>query len=367
VIPIARPQLGREEEAAVIEVMRSGALAQGEKVNAFEGEFSSRMGARHGVATCNGTAALYLALRAHGISSGDEVITSPLTFIATANAISHAGATPIFADVDESLNLDLDAVAELIGPRTRAIVPVHLHGNPCDLSRFTELAERHGLALVQDACQAVGATVSGQPLGAFGTAVYSLYATKNITTGEGGMIVTNDPQVAQICASLRHQAYSNEPYVHEAIGHNFRMTEMQAAIGLVQLSKLQAVSEQRRENAAYYDDHITCHFRRPRVAPTGRHVYHQYTLRVPDGRRETRDEVRAELERGGVASGVYYPVPLHLQLPYVKLGNPRCRFAEQAAADMFSIPVHPGVSELDRIQVAAALNRIVAPALTPAI
>lgn len=366
-IPIARPQLGREEEAAVIEVMRSGALAQGEKVHAFECEFSSRMGGRHGVATCNGTTALYLALRAHGIGPGDEVITSPLTFIATANAISHAGATPVFADVDETLNLDPDAVAELIGPRTRAIVPVHLHGNPCELRRFVELAERHGLALVQDACQAVGATISGQPLGAFGTAVYSLYATKNITTGEGGMIVTNDPEVAQICASLRHQAYSSEPYVHDTVGHNFRMTEMQAAIGLVQLGKLEAVSERRRENAAYYDDHITEHFRRPRVAPTSRHVYHQYTLRVPDGRRETRDEVRAELERGGVASGVYYPLPLHLQPPYLKLGNPPCHSAEQAVADMFSIPVHPSVSEADRSLVAAELNRIAAAALAPAI
>ena len=366
-IPIACPQLGREEEAAVIEVMRSGALAQGEKVHAFEREFSSRMGARHGVATCNGTAALYLALRAHGIGPGDEVITSPLTFIATANAISHAGGTPVFADVDESLNLDPDAVAELIGPRTRAIVPVHLHGNPCDMHRFAQLAESRGLALIQDACQAVGATISGQPLGVFGTAVYSLYATKNITTGEGGMIVTSDSKVAQVCASLRHQAYSSEPYVHDAVGHNFRMTEMQAAIGLVQLGKLETVSERRRENAAYYGDHIADHFRRPRVAPTSRHVYHQYTLRVPDGRRETRDEVRAELERRGVATGVYYPLPLHLQPPYRKLANPPCRAAEQAVADMFSIPVHPAVSETDRGLIAAELNRIAAATLAPAI
>jgi dTDP-4-amino-4,6-dideoxygalactose transaminase len=366
-IAMACPQLGFEEEVAVIEVMRSGALAQGEKVHTFERAFASAMGARFGVAVCNGTAALYLALRAHGIGRGDEVITSPLTFIATANAISHTGATPVFADVDDSLNLDPDAVAELIRPRTRAIVPVHLHGNPCDMHRFSELADRHGLALVQDACQAVGATISGEPMGVFGTAVYSLYATKNITTGEGGMIVTDDPEVARFCASLRHQAYSVEPYVHDAIGHNFRMTEMEAAIGLVQLRKLEAVTEQRRANAAYYERHVAPHYQRPRVAPASRHVYHQYTLRVPDGGRMVRDEVRAKLEGSGIATGVYYPLPLHLQPPYLKLANPPCPAAERAAADMFSIPVHPAVGEVDRSRVAAELNRIAPIALNLAI
>src|SRR5260370_22061237 len=210
-IPIARPQLGPEEEAAVLEVMRSGALAQGEKVQAFEREFESRVGASYGVATCNGAAALYLALKAKGIGLGDEVITTPLTFIATANAISHTGATPVFGDVDESLNLDPEAVSELIGPRARAIVPVHLHGNPCDMGAFIELAERHGLALLQDACQAVGATISGVALGTFGTAVYSLYATKNITTGGDGMILTTDPGSARSCSSTPPQADCAEP------------------------------------------------------------------------------------------------------------------------------------------------------------
>src|SRR5260370_38901905 len=188
-IPIARPQLGPEEEAAVLEVMRSGALAQGEKVQAFEREFANRVGASYGVATCNGAAALYLALKAQGIGLGDEVITTPLTFIATANAISHTGATPVFADVNESLNLDPEAVSELIGPRARAIVPVHLHGNPCEMGALIELAEQHGLALVQDACQAVGATISGLPLGAFGPAGDPLYARKNTSPGAGGSTV----------------------------------------------------------------------------------------------------------------------------------------------------------------------------------
>jgi dTDP-4-amino-4,6-dideoxygalactose transaminase len=184
-IPIARPQLGPEEETAVLEVMRSGALAQGPRVRAFEEAWAAATGARFAVATSNGTTALYLALVAHGVGPGDEVITSALTFIATANAIAQTGARPVLADVDDSLNLDPRAVAGLIGPRTKAIVPVHLHGNPCDIASFMGLAQEHGLALIQDACQAVGATIAGAPLGTFGTAVYSLYATKNITTGEG--------------------------------------------------------------------------------------------------------------------------------------------------------------------------------------
>src|SRR4029077_4104363 len=196
-IPIARPQLGPEEEAAVLEVMRSGVLTQGERTRAFEQGFATAMGAEHGVATCNGSVALYLALLAHGIGPGDEVITSPLTFIATANAIAHTGAVPVFADVDDTLNLDCHAAERLISPRTKAIVLVHLHGNPGDVESFAGLTQEHGLSLIQDACQAVGATVDGRPLGAFGTAVYSFYATKNITTGEGGMVITNDAQVAQ--------------------------------------------------------------------------------------------------------------------------------------------------------------------------
>src|SRR5207245_902396 len=171
-IPIARPQLGVEEESAVLEVMRSGVLTQGERTRAFEEAFAAAMGARYGVTTSNGTTALYLALLAHGIGPGDEVITSPLTFIATANAIAQTGARPVLADIDDSLNLDPQAAAELIGPRTKAIMPVHLHGNPSDMPAFLALADEHGLALIQDACQAVGATIAGTPLGVFGPAAY---------------------------------------------------------------------------------------------------------------------------------------------------------------------------------------------------
>jgi perosamine synthetase len=358
-IPIARPQLGTEEETAVLEVMRSGALAQGARVRAFEEAFAEAMGARFAVATSNGTTALYLALVAHGVGPGDEVITSPLTFIATANAIAQTGARPVMADVDDSLNLDPEAAAALIGPRTKVIMPVHLHGNPADMHAFAKLADRHGLALIQDACQAVGAHIGGQPLGAFGTAAYSLYATKNITTGEGGMVITNDPKVAETIASLRHQAYSNKPYVHEAIGYNYRMTEMQAAIGVVQLGRLAQITERRRSNAGYYDINIkSSRFTRPRILPGHEHVYHQYTLRVRPGGDLTRDDVRARLEQAGVSSAVYYPVPVHQQPAYQRHENPPCPCAEAAALDMLSIPVHPAVSDAEREVVARAVNEL---------
>jgi dTDP-4-amino-4,6-dideoxygalactose transaminase len=360
-IPIARPQLGPEEEAAVLEVMRSGVLTQGERTRAFEQAFSTAMGARYGVATCNGSVALYLALLAHGIGPGDEVITSPLTFIATANAIAHTGAVPVFADVDDTLNLDCSAAARLIGPRTKAIVLVHLHGNPGDLESFGRLTEGRGLSLIQDACQAVGATVDGRPIGAFGTAVYSFYATKNITTGEGGMVIANDARIAQTCARLRHQAYADQPYVHDAVGYNFRMTEIQAAIGLVQVGRLSEITERRRQLAAYYDSNVSKWYGRPRVVPGRGHVYHQYTLRVPAG--WSRDEVRVQLHQRGVGTGVYYPLPVHLQPPYLSAQNASCPVAEAAARDMVSVPVHPGLSDHDRVEVAAALNRIAASSL----
>lgn len=360
-IPIARPRLGEAEEVAVLEVMRSGILTNGERTRAFEREFAAMTGARHAVATCNGTAALYLALVAHGVGPGDEVITSALSFIATANAVTHTGARPIFADVDDTLNLSPTSVSRLIGPRTKAIVVVHLHGNPCDIAAFQKLATSRHLVLIQDACQAVGATIADLPLGVFGTAVYSFYATKNITTGEGGMVTSNDATIADRCARLRHQSYTDNPYVHDAVGYNFRMTEMQAAIGLAQLAKLETITERRRSSAAFYDRAIGGAYPRPRILPRHRHVYHHYTLRAPAG--QSRDRIRQEMEQRGVATGVYYPRPLHLQPPYAGLDNPPCPEAERASAEMFSIPVHPAVSDEDRAQVAAELNQIAARAV----
>jgi dTDP-4-amino-4,6-dideoxygalactose transaminase len=358
-IPIARPRFGPDEESAVLEVMRSGAFAQGERVRAFEDAFAKETGARFAIASSNGSTALYLALRASGIGPGDEVITTPLTFIATANAIMHTGARPVFADVDDTLNLDPAAAARAIGPHTKALLPVHLHGNPANLSALTSLARQHNLLLIQDACQAIGATIDGQRLGAFGTAVYSFYATKNLTTGEGGMVITNDPEIARICASLRHQAYGAAPYSHDAVAFNFRMTELQAAIGLVQLKKLSALTERRRAIADFYDDVIAENgLRRPRVLPGANHVYHQYTLRVTPSAHLTRDQVRERLLALGIATGIYYPVPIHHQPAYGDFNDVSCPQAEQAADDMLSIPVYSSLTDEERDRVARAVSEL---------
>jgi perosamine synthetase len=335
-ISIARPELGPAEEAAVLEVMRSGALAQGTQVKAFEEAFAAATGARFAIATSNGTTALQLAMMAHGVGPGDEVITTPLSFIATANAIVHTGGRPVFGDVDSTLNLDPASVEALIGPRTRAIMPVHLHGNPFRIAEFQRIADEHGLALVQDACQAIGATIHGAQLGSFGTAGYSLYATKNLTTGEGGMITTNDPAVAEMCASLRSHAYSDDvPYLHTAVGYNFRMTEIEAAIG----------------QQAYP---------RPLRNPGHEHVFHQYVITVPKGRRLGRDDVRQGLAAAGIGSGVHYGIPIHQQPPYRDLEQGPFPLAERASEEMISLPVHPLVTEPELERIAQTLQGLLA-------
>lgn len=362
-IPIARTQLGSEEEAAVLEVMRSGRLAQGPRVEAFEHALAEMAGSRFAIATSSGTAALFLALKALGIGPGDEVITSPMTFIASANAIMHTGATAVFCDIDDSLNLSPAIVEALITSRTRAIVPVHLHGNPCDIHALVDIADRHGLAVVQDACQAIGARVEGRPLGAFGSAVYSFYATKNITCGEGGALVTDDDAIARFCRSLRHQAYvPGKPYLHDSVGYNFRMTEIQAAIGVCQLAKLDTITMTRRETAAYFDSHVDdrC-FVRPLVSPTSYHVYHQYVIRVTASSGLSRDQVRESLHESGIGTAVHYPVAVHQQPPY-RAQNAQCPQSEAAADDMISLPVHPGVTGSDRQRIVEALARQAAAA-----
>ncbi|MFZ0217217.1 MAG: DegT/DnrJ/EryC1/StrS family aminotransferase [Candidatus Dormiibacterota bacterium] len=353
-VAIAAPWFGEEEESAVLEVMRSGVLVQGARVREFETRFAEAVGSRHAVATSSGSTALHLALLAHGVGPEDEVVTSAQSFIASANAIAHVGARPVFADVDETLNIGVETAARAFTRRTKAILAVHLHGNPADLDALRELAEKRGAVLVQDACQAIGASLQERRLGAFGTAVYSLYATKNLTTGEGGMIATNDDDVARRCRRLRHQAYADEPYVHDEIGHNYRLTEIQAAIGIVQLRRLSGITAARRRLAARYDARLDPErFRRPRTVPGACPVYHQYTIRFPGGSPD-RDRARVALADAGVASGIYYPLPLHLQPPY-RNSDSVCPEAERAAADMLSIPVHPGVSDDDVERVVEVL------------
>jgi perosamine synthetase len=349
-IPLARPLVGAEELAAISRVLASGQLAQGECVTAFERRFADLCHAQAAVAVSSGTAALHLALLAHGIGPGDEVITTPFSFAATANVIRLVGATPVFIDIEpDTCNIDARLVEAAISPRTRAILPVHLYGNPCDLPRLTTLATNHRLALIEDACQAHAATVAAKPVGSFGTGCFSFYSTKNMTMGEGGIITTNDPAIAERIRLLRSHGQT-ERYHHVTLGYNLRLTELQAALGLVQLDKLERFTEQRIANARYLNDRLSDWVQTPAARPGHRHVYHQYTIRAPA---DQRARWMRTLRERGVDTAIHYPCPIHRQPAYrddyADLFLPE---AEKAAREVLSLPVHPGLSATDRATVA---------------
>lgn len=353
-IPIARPLIGPEERAAVLRVLDSGQLAQGPEVAAFEREFAAFLGVRHAIAVANGTAALHVALLAHNIGPGDEVITTPFTFVASANAILYVGARPVFVDIDStSYNLDPTLVERAITPRTRALLPVYLYGNPWGAECYAEIAARHGLALIEDACQAHGAQRQGRMVGTCGTACFSFYPTKNMTTAEGGMLTTNDDRVAERARLLRQHG-ARQTYEHEILGYNYRMTDIQAAIGRVQLARLAEWTERRRANASYYAAHLRS-VAIPVEDAGDRHVYHQYTVRVPPAR--GRDAVRGRLEAAGIGTSIHYPRPVHEQPLYRALGyTDRLPVAEQASREVLSLPVWPGLTEEDLARVVATLE-----------
>lgn len=355
-IPIARPQLGDEERDAVWEVMRSGLLAQGERVRELEERFAAMVGVRHAVAVSSGTAALHLALLGHGIGPGDEVITVPFTFIASANSILYTGARPAFVDVSpDDYCIAVDQVEAAITPRTRAIMPVSLFGQPADLPALDGIAERHGLILVEDAAQSHAARIGDRASGSWGTGCFSFYPTKNMTTGEGGMVTTDDAGVADRVRLLREHGM-RERYHHESLGYNFRMTDINAAIGLAQLAKLPALTARRRAIAARYDAELRG-VAVPRVRAGVTHVYHQYTLRVP-----RRDEFAARLAERGVGTGIYYPIPVHRQAAFEPLGYGAQSYpvSERLAGEVLSIPVHASLTDDEVATVIAAVNAVAA-------
>jgi dTDP-4-amino-4,6-dideoxygalactose transaminase len=359
-IPAARPVIGEEEIEAAVRVLRGGHVVQGPEVAAFEEEFSALVEGRHCVAVNAGTSALLLSLAAAGLGPGDEVIVPSFTFAATANSVRLTGATPVFADIDaDTFNLDPDAVKALIGPRTAAIMPVHLYGQPADLGRLGELAEQHGLLLVEDAAQAHGAAFEGRPAGAFGKAsCFSFYPTKNMHSLEGGMVVTPDAEFARTLRLLRNQGMERQ-YANEIVGYNLRMTDVSAAIGRVQLGKLAGWNERRRANAAALDAALAGieGLRTPVVAVGATHVYHQYTVRVADGR---RDALRAHLADQGVGTGVYYPTPTHRLPPFAALGEQALRGplpeTDRAADEVLSLPVHPSLADADPVRIGEAVR-----------
>ncbi len=355
-IPVSKPYIGEAEKQAVMEVLDSGMLAAGPRTAKFEERFAQVCGVKHAIATSSGTTALHLALLAHGLGAGDEVITTPFTFIASANSILFTGAKPVFVDIDpETFNIDPRQVEKAITPRTKAIMPVHLYGYVCDMDALQAIADRHGLSIVEDACQAVGAAYHGQQAGSFGTGCFSLYATKNVMSGEGGMITTNNEAINEKCRMLRNHGMKRR-YYHDMLGFNFRMTDLCAAIGLVQLDRLEEFTARRRANAAYFNAHIESVIT-PKVKAGYDHVWHQYTIRV-DGKRD-RDAALKQLSEAGIGTGIFYPVPAHQQ-EYMReiVGEVSLPVAEQLAQEVISLPVHPQLSQDDLETIVREVNKL---------
>lgn len=347
-IPIARPLIGEAEKEAVMAVMDSGMMAQGPRVAEFEKAFAQFCGANHGVATSNGTTSLHLALLAAGVGPGDEVITTPFSFFATGSTIVMCGATPVFADIDPvTFNISPAAVKAAITGKTKAVMPVHLYGQPCDMAELWELCEAKELKLVEDACQAHGAQYRDRRAGNLGDlAGFSFYPTKNMTTSEGGIVVTDDDELAEEVRLLRSHGQSQR-YAHTSMGYNFRMTDISAAIGLGQLARLPEFTKKRQANAARLtrglDDIegvVT-----PRTAQDRNHVYHQYTIRVPD-----RDSLKAHLQENQIGFGIHYPHLIFEGAAMASFASP-CPAAKQATREVLSLPVHPALidDDVDRI------------------
>jgi dTDP-4-amino-4,6-dideoxygalactose transaminase len=356
-IPISKPFIGEAEKKAVLEVLDSGMLVQGPRTARLEEKFAAACGVKHAVATSSGTTALHVALLAHGIGKGDEVITTPFTFIASVNSIIYVGARPVFVDVEgETFNINPALIEAAITPKTRAILPVHLYGYPCDMDAIMDIARRHNLIVIEDAAQAIGAEYKGRRAGSFGTGCFSLYATKNVMCGEGGMITTNDDDLAQHCRMIRSHGMQRR-YYHDMLGYNFRMTDLHAAIGLAQMDRLDEFTTKRRANAEYLNERIT-RVVTPKVREGYHHVWHQYTIRVDKGR--DRDAAAKQLNDAGVGTGIFYPVPANKQAHLVKmdLGNVSLPVAERLANEVISLPVHPQLSQADLETIVAEVNKL---------
>jgi len=351
-IALSRPLIGAAEIEAVDEVLRSGQLANGPQLRAFEAELAAYCGLRFAVAVSSGTAALELSLRALGVGPGDEVIVPSLTFIATANAVALLGARPVFADIDRATMCVSPATVEgLMSPATAAVVAVHLFGHPAPADELARLCREREVALIEDGAQALGARWRERQVGSFGrVGAFSFYATKAVTTGEGGAVVSDDPELDARLRRLRNHG-ADSSGVHHSIGTNARMSELAAALGRVQLRELDARNDARRAHAQAYDRALDGLVERPSCAPGAVHAYHHYTVRVDD-----RARLLAALERAGVGYGLYYPRPCHMQPAFGEAGGRALPETERAAARVVSIPVRPDLDEAEREAVIAAIR-----------
>lgn len=361
-IPITIVDVGREAEELVLEVLRSGRLAQGPMVERLEAAAAVMAGTAHAVAVSSGTTALVASLEVLDLEPGDEVLTSPFTFVATLNAILEAGAVATFADIDDDFLVARAGLERAITPETRVVMPVHLYGQMPDMARIADLASSRGLAIVEDAAQAHGASVDGRPAGSFGLGCFSLYATKNVAAGEGGLITTDDGVLADRLRVLRNQGM-RERYVYEVAGHNYRMTDLQAAVGVAEITKLEERNAQRARNAEALIEGLAGieGLVVPRVVPGRVHAWHQFTIRLTPGARIDRDELAKRLGDRGIGSGIYYPRVVFDAAPY--RGHPQVRGdlaavpnAAAAAREVLSLPVHWALSDEARSRIVDAVR-----------
>ncbi|RLI79744.1 aminotransferase DegT [Archaeoglobales archaeon] len=360
-IPIAKPTVEDGEIKGIIEVLKSGMLAQGKVVEEFERSFAKYVGVDHAIAVCNGTVALDLALKALKIKEGDEVITTSFTFIATSNSILYQGAKPIFIDIDgKTYNINPDEIVDRITPKTKAIMGVHLYGHPFDVKPLMDICEDHKLVLIEDAAQAHGAECESKKVGGFGIGCFSFYPTKNMTTGEGGMITTDDANFAEKIRLLRNHGDTGK-YNHTMLGYNYRMTNIQAAIGMEQLKKLDELNKKRRENAKYLSSNIKVDgLVKPFEKRSVKHVYHQYVIRVEEEFPMYRDEFMQYLTDEGVGCAIHYPKPIYKQQLYVELKcQASCPVAEEVSKKVLSIPVHPGLTKDELKFIVKTVNDVV--------
>lgn len=361
-IAITEVRLGEAEEQLVLGVLRSGRLVQGPMVERLEDAFAAICSVGHAVAVSSGTAALVAALEALGIGDGDEVVTTPFTFAATLNAILEAGATARFADIDaDDFTLDPRELERQVSDRARAVMPVHLYGQPAAMDEIAAVAARHGALLVEDAAQAHGASFRSRPVGSFGVGCFSFYATKNVATGEGGIITTDDGETADRLRVLRDQGMRAK-YEYEVPGHNYRLTDIQAALALPQLGRLDELNARRARNAAVLSDGLSDvpGVVTPDVKPGRTHVFHQYTVRVTPEAELDRDELAAKLRGLGIGTGVHYPTVVYDAECYRR--HPRVivepmPVAEQIAREVLSLPVHPWLTDADLDRIVTSVRQ----------
>jgi perosamine synthetase len=360
-IPISKPDIGPADEAAVLEVLRSGMLAMGKRTAAFEEAWAAYCGVRHAVLMSNGTVAQEAMLEALGIGPGDEVITVSFSFNATVSVILRVGARPVFVDIrEDDFCIDPAQVEAAITPRTKAIMPVHLYGLMADMDPLVDIAERHGLMIIEDAAQAHGARYRGRRAGQFGPAMFSLYATKNLMTGEGGFATTDDDAVADRLRLLRNHGMRVR-YYHDELGTNFKPTDLAAAIGLAQLQRLDERTARRRENAAFLTAALGGDFIVPREPEGREHVWHQYVMRFPD----QREAVMDGLTERGIGTLIYYPVPIHKQA-YLQTYVPGASalalpVTDRLSREVLAVPVHPMLEPKDLESIAQAIRDVATP------